>query len=426
MISISRLCTILFTAMILLTIFTYPQHAWAQSPPKANGKIVFQKIITPSDIGIWTANPDGSDLTEIYSGTGNEPKWSPDGTKIVFWAQPSGSDDIYTMNADGSNVVNLNVAGSDPNWSPDGSKIVFTGGAGIVVMNADGSNQTRLTSEGQSPAWSPDGSKIVFQDGGNSGDAEIYVMNADGSSPTQLTSGLNGAGHPAWSPDGAKIAFDYNGAIYVMNSDGSSVTQVSNSPAPESSPEWSPDGTKITFQGRGTGGFRVFIINADGSNETHIISNSVNDLTPDWQPLAAYVISGRVVAGSTGLSRTLNLSGTQTASTTTDANGYYTFSGLAPGGNYTVTPVAVGQETFTPASYTFDNLSGNQTANFAETPPYTISGRVTAAGGPVLGGVTITLSGSETSFSPCLSLSLTSRAISISSWIISAVESRLF
>jgi len=73
----------------------------------------------------------------------------------------------------------------DPSWSPDGSKITFSsdidGNDEIYVMNADGSNQTRITNndaEDWYPSWSPDGSKIAFTSE-RDGDFEIYVMNAD-------------------------------------------------------------------------------------------------------------------------------------------------------------------------------------------------------------------------------------------------------
>ena len=84
--------------------------------------------------------------------------------------------DIYTMNADGSDVVQLTDNDSRdqyPVWSPDGSRIAFvsnrSGVSELYVMGADGSNVQQLTdvtqhSEGVQgpPSWSPDSSQIVF------------------------------------------------------------------------------------------------------------------------------------------------------------------------------------------------------------------------------------------------------------------------
>jgi uncharacterized protein (TIGR03437 family) len=77
----------------------------------------------------------------------------------------------------------------------------------------------------------------------------------------------------------------------------------------------------------------------------------------------AYSISGQVTSAGNALSGvTINLSGSKTASTTSDSGGNYSFTGLASG-NYTVTPSLRGYA-FTPATASFSNLSANQQANF--------------------------------------------------------------
>src|ERR1017187_1510820 len=74
-------------------------------------------------------------------------------------------------------------------------------------------------------------------------------------------------------------------------------------------------------------------------------------------------ISGQVTLSGSGLSGvTMALSGSQSAFTATNGSGNYSFT--VPGGNYTVTPSLNGY-TFNPPGQTFNNLSGNQTANFA-------------------------------------------------------------
>jgi hypothetical protein len=180
----------------------------------------------------------------------------PPGT-IAFETNRTGDFEVFKMNADGTNPVNLtNNAASDtePDWSPDGTKVAFVsdrdGNNEIYVMNADGSGQTRLTTNSESetgPEWSPDGTKIAFET-----HREVNVMNADGSGQVNLTSNAAFDGHPAWSPDGTKIAFhtsrtgdigDY--FIYVMNPDGSNPVELSGILArSDRGPAWSPRGVE--------------------------------------------------------------------------------------------------------------------------------------------------------------------------------------
>jgi len=95
------------------------------------------------------------------------------GGKIAFTSNRDGNQEVYVMNADGSNQTNLSSNPANdlaPTRSPDGTKIAFTsnrdGNQQIYVMNADGTNQTRISNNNANdniPRWSPDGTKIAFQ-----------------------------------------------------------------------------------------------------------------------------------------------------------------------------------------------------------------------------------------------------------------------
>jgi Tol biopolymer transport system component len=105
-------------------------------------------------------------LTNDPNGVTDGPDWSPDGSRIVFAAGPAGAEDIFVMDADGSNVTPLTSdPASDyaPAWSPDGSQIAFLslrvpGSRNVFVMDADGTNQHSITRAGSmdfAPAWLP-------------------------------------------------------------------------------------------------------------------------------------------------------------------------------------------------------------------------------------------------------------------------------
>lgn len=107
-------------------------------------------------------------------------------------------------------------------------------------------------------------------------------------------------------------------------------------------------------------------------------------------------ISGKITRGGGALAGvTVNLTGDDTRTTTTDANGNYNFN-LLRNRSYTVTP-SFGTSVFTPASQSFNTITTNKTANFAaNVVAFNISGNVSSENGTNLPGVTVALSGSQT------------------------------
>ena len=211
----------------------------------AKGRIAFSAQ-TPAtkESDIYTANPDGSDLRQVTRGPGRNstPSLSRDGKRIAFVSTRDGEKyQIYTMNADGSNVMRLTndaaVGHYNPQFSHDGKRIVYYAEKGdtkdqVWVMNADGSNKTLLTADiGHNifPGWSPDG-KVIFSSSKRDA-AEgtfLYTVNADGSGLQKL--GNIGSYFARFSPDGKKIAYVTGKfpetAIYIANADGSGAMKI--------------------------------------------------------------------------------------------------------------------------------------------------------------------------------------------------------
>jgi Tol biopolymer transport system component len=177
----------------------------------------------PTDIYVMGA--DGSNVTRLTDDPLPEfmPVWSPDGSRIAFVREadpvPAAFTGIYTMNPDGSDVKRLSSSdgGSDfwPSWSPDGAQIVFAAirreDWGIWTVDANGSNEQLIlggTGAGyvDNPVWSPDGSLIAFV--GNmtvddySPEDALYVMRPDGTDVTPIADApsIGVAGDIAWQP----------------------------------------------------------------------------------------------------------------------------------------------------------------------------------------------------------------------------------
>ena len=139
---------------------------------------------------IFVVDLNGTGLTNLTNDPGEDlsPSWSPDGSSIAFQSNRDGMQQVFSMDADGSNPVNLTVGkpGNDPDWSPDGSLILFLSAGGLSTMHRDGSGKVNLpNTEGWGPAWSPDGTTIAFTSGRDFND-EIYTIRADGTHLVRL------------------------------------------------------------------------------------------------------------------------------------------------------------------------------------------------------------------------------------------------
>lgn len=235
------------------------------------------------------------------------PVWSPDGSKLAFYSSRTGTYQVWTMDADGSNQKMVSDGQREyfyPSWSPDGKQLTFQGLSehldyDIFVANADGTDLKNITPDNRLdqywPRWSPDGSKILYQSQSEEGyPKDLFSVNPDGTKPQNLTKTDEGEEfQAAWSPDGKQIAFvstrhrepddlfpRYD--VFVMDKDGSHVRRVTyENHIGAFNPAWSPDGKRLAYT-YGAVDCEIGTVQADGTDRRIVGRQPGDDMWPQW------------------------------------------------------------------------------------------------------------------------------------------------
>ena len=212
---------------------------------------------------IWTVGEGVAAAKQIMSEAGwlNELVWLPDG-RLAYTSNAGGSSDIWTMNADGSNIRQLTVGANARLGlavTADEKQLVYAaekdGKYNLWRVDIDGSNLTRITNGNGEfyPQCTPDGRWIVYQSGGNY--PTLWKIPIGGGEATAITK--TKASRPSVSPDGKFVAYHYLSSISEGSRWGIGISSLEDgkpvkrfdfpSTVVERLVKWTRDGKAIAF-----------------------------------------------------------------------------------------------------------------------------------------------------------------------------------
>jgi regulation of enolase protein 1 (concanavalin A-like superfamily) len=215
------------------------------------------KTLTCRTYDIYTFDPvtgTTKQITNLRDKQEYNPRWSPDGKKIVHdaWSIDWSSHNVYITDVQSgvSTLLAGAESGSYPTWAPNDKWIAFDRGADndyrLFIVPPTGGNPKLVRDDAFMASWAPNSQRLAFH---QPSDGSIRTMNLNGENVTLVAERGNG---PAWSPDGEWIAFEVDGDVWKVrvNNNGGPLggpIRLTSSPAWEGRPTWSYDSKTIAF-----------------------------------------------------------------------------------------------------------------------------------------------------------------------------------
>jgi Tol biopolymer transport system component len=320
--------------------------------PDAEFRADLAFIITPFEVSngsaaeVWVASLEGP-VHGIFRQPGclpGSPAISPDGLRLALrTCGEGGFSDILIVTAEGRDphyVTRTLQPEDNPRWSPDGSKLAFEalrGGLWVLCVIDPDSGAETIVASSASPLilgdWSNDGKSLVFGE-----HDDLWTVSLASQARTQLTFGAGGKRGPVWSPADDSIAFlkerslclvdrqgrggreipveadslvpplalSYDGTFFLVTGwaggrpdilrvmrDGSSVANLTRPLSPGSSPVLLPDRRQFAYVADLISVRRIFLMDTEGFSNRMLTQVSWNESSPAARRLRLSVSGGK-------------------------------------------------------------------------------------------------------------------------------------
>lgn len=314
---------ILFWVIITSLFFSLCCGPGENEPPEAPSDVDLSSIKPSVPFKgriVFYSDPDGDEelylltkkgLEKLTDNTWNDecPKWSPDGKKIAFAANPQGKYEIFIMDLESRDITQITTKLNNPigyaghAWSPDGKKIAYTVERSKGIFKRNWIEEIDLRTKKTKkllpefsahhgiPDYSPTEPLLSFTGKRTRGwDAAMHDFRTN-ESFFLVEGGKSCRGH--FSPDGKKLAYvstENNKAdIWLMNPDGSSKKRLTfMDETHEYFPAWSPDGKFIVFSSvadygsRLAGNWALYVVEVKTGEVSLLLDTPGGDLFPHW------------------------------------------------------------------------------------------------------------------------------------------------
>lgn len=256
---------------------------------------------------LWTIDVDSGAHRPLITGgaSAGAPRWSPDGTKLLYSTTTDGKPDlrIYYFDSDRSvSLAQFQFGPGSAAWSPDGSTIAFT-----MFTPGETPSFAKPIAQPEGAEWSPpvrvfDDLQFRFDGQGylKEGATHVYTLSADGGTPRQITDGEADFSSPTWLNGDTLLVVGNDvedrdldpieSEIYAVNLADLERTVLTSRDGPDLGPAVSPDGSQVAYLGyddllKSYQQADLYVMNADGSGVTELAADFDRSFSRvEWHP----------------------------------------------------------------------------------------------------------------------------------------------